>query len=80
MLIIIDWLCYLFLVQQFSILNAFTEANMVAFCDKYKFETYKKPSCMKNYTSLSSIDLHRKTVQKVFNVLLTIKTGLSDFS
>ena len=37
---------------------AFTEANMAAFCNEYKFKALnKEPTCFKNYTSLSLFDL-----------------------
>ena len=59
---------------------AFTEANMAAFCNKYKLKTLKKEStCFKNYMNSSCIDLYLTNCPKSFKNSLTVETDLSDF-
>ena len=59
---------------------AFTEANMVAFCNEYKLKVLnKEPTCFKNYMSPSCIDLYLTNCPKSFESTLTIETGISDF-
>ena len=59
---------------------AFTEANMAAFCNKYKLKALnKEPTCFKNYMRPSCIDLYLTNCPKSFESTLTIETSLSDF-
>ena len=56
------------------------EANMTTFCNQYKLKTLnEEPTCFKNYTNPSCIDLYLTNCPKSFQSGLTIKTGLSDF-
>ena len=56
------------------------EANMTTFCNQYKLKTLnEKPTCFKNYTNPSCIDLYLTNCPKSLQSTLTIETGLSDF-
>ena len=56
------------------------EANMTTFWNQYKLKTLnEEPTCFKNYTNPSCIDLYLTNCPKGFQSTLTIETGLSDF-
>ena len=56
------------------------EANMTTFCNQYKLKILnEEPTCFKNYTNPSCIDLYLTNCPKSFQSTLTIETGLSDF-
>ena len=56
------------------------EANMKTFCNQYKLKALnEEPTCFKNYTNPSCIDLYLTNCPKSFQSTLTIETGLSDF-
>ena len=56
------------------------EANMTTFCNQYKPKALnEEPTCFKNYTNLSFIDLYLTNCPESFQSTLTIETGLSDF-
>ena len=45
------------------------EANMTTFCNQYKLKALnEEPTCFKNYTNQSCIDLYLTIVLKVFKV------------
>ena len=57
------------------------EANMKTFCNQYKLKALnEEPTCFKNYTNPSCIDLYLTNCPKSFQSTLTIETGLSDFN
>ena len=56
------------------------EPNMKAFCNQYKLKALnEEPTCFKNYTNPSCIDLYLTNCPKSFQSTLTIETGISDF-
>ena len=56
------------------------EAIMTTFCSQYKLKTLnEEPTCFKNYTNPSCIDLYLTNCPKSFQSNLTIETSLSDF-
>ena len=56
------------------------EANMTTFCNQYKLKILnEEPTCFKNFTSPSCIDLYLKNCPKSLRSTLTLETGLSDF-
>ena len=56
------------------------EAIMTTFCNQYKLKTLnEEPTCFKNYTNPSCIDLYLTNCPKSFQSNLTIETSLSDF-
>ena len=53
---------------------------MTTFCNQYKLKTLnEEPTCFKNYTNPSSIELYLKNCPKSFQSTLAIETGLSDY-
>ena len=53
---------------------------MATVCNQYELKTLnEKPTCFKNYTNPSCIDLYVTNCPKSFQSTLTIEMGLSDF-
>ena len=56
------------------------EANMTTFYNQYKLKTSnEEPTCFKNFTNLSFIDLYLRICPKSFQSTLRIETRLLDF-